>query len=290
MRELAGRVVVVTGAASGIGAALAAEFAAAGCELALADIDEIGVRKTARSVATPERLALAERVDVADEAAVRGFADLVVGHFGRVDVVINNAGIAADSARVDQLAASDYRTIMDVNFFGVVHGTTAFLHHLTARPEAAIVNISSVFGVVGVPLQSPYCASKFAVRGFAESLRAELTVVAPHVTPIVVHPGGIASSIVDNARRLGSRPAAQQQADRAHFSRSLRLPPAVAAAKIRRAVQRGRPRVRIGVDAHVLDIMSRAAPTLSTRVISRTARRSGIAVGDVDEVSAPAVR
>ena len=294
MRELAGKVVVVTGAASGIGAALAAEFAGAGSELALADLDEVGVRKTARSVARPDRLGLAERIDVADEAVMRGFADAVVDHFGRVDVVVNNAGIGADSARVDQLAPADYREIMDVNFFGVVNGTTAFLPHLLTRPEAAIVNLSSIFGIVGVPLLSPYCASKFAVRGFTDSLRAELAVVAPHVTPVLVHPGGVASNIADSARRLGTRPSEQQQHDREHFATALRIPPSVAAAKIRRAVERRQPRVRIGADAHLLDVVARLAPTAYSRVVTRTLQRSGVTIGDLVEetgdLSAPAVR
>lgn len=276
MRRFDDRVVVVTGAASGIGRALAREFAAAGARLALADVDEEGLRETA-ALAAPAPC-LTAVVDVADRAAVERFAADVVARFGAVHVVVNNAGVTV-SETIERLGYDDFTWLMGVNFWGVVHGTKAFLPWLRQADEAAVVNVSSVFGLIAFPTQGAYNASKFAVRGFTEALRLELA--GTHIAVHCVHPGGIRTNILRNARFYAD---AHGEADHARaneeFARLARTTPEEAARTIVDGVRRGRPRVLIGRDARAIDRLQRWLPVGYAKVVGavlRLAERAGYA-------------
>jgi NAD(P)-dependent dehydrogenase (short-subunit alcohol dehydrogenase family) len=190
--------VAITGAASGIGRALAIELAARGCDLALADRDEAGLRMVAAEIGSPRRVTL-HRVDVSDAAEISDFADQAIAAHPALNVLINNAGVALRGS-FEEIDQAQMEWLFNINFWGVVHGTRAFLPYLKTRSEAHIVNLSSIFGIVAPPGQSAYAAAKFAVRGFSESLRHELAVAGSAVRLSVVHPGGIATSIARNSR------------------------------------------------------------------------------------------
>ena len=199
MQQLDDKVAAVTGAGSGIGRALALELAGRGCRLALSDVDAAGLAETERLLDGRARALTLAVVDVADEDAVLGWADQVVADHGRANLVVNNAGVAL-SGTVAALSTDDYRWIMGINFWGVVHGTKAFLPHLEASGEGHVVNISSVFGLTAQPLMSGYNASKYAVRGFTESLRQDLELTGSCVSATCIHPGGIKTNIARSAR------------------------------------------------------------------------------------------
>ncbi|HUS25222.1 MAG TPA: SDR family NAD(P)-dependent oxidoreductase [Candidatus Binatia bacterium] len=276
MYSLTGKVAVVTGAASGIGRALAQAFAARGCRIAIADLNEAGLKETAASLGGAE--VLAQKLDVSNRAAVYDFADAVRARFGTTHVVVNNAGVAV-SQTVADLKWDDFEWLMGINFWGVTYGTKAFLPQMTAQNEGTIVNISSIFGIVAWPNQSAYNAAKFAVRGFTECLRQELH--GTDVRAISVHPGGIKTNIVRNARmyadHAGRTDTQQIQAD---FERVARTTPEQAAATILRGVERGDPRVLIGPDAKLMDLVQRLFPVgypaftrwLSARELAKQAR------------------
>jgi NAD(P)-dependent dehydrogenase (short-subunit alcohol dehydrogenase family) len=199
MKSFRDRVAVITGAGSGIGRALAFELGAAGCKLALSDINEAAVKQVAKELKEAGRDVIADRLDVADRDAFYAYAEKVLKKFGTVNIVINNAGVALGST-VEDTSYEDFEWLMGINFWGVVYGTKAFLPHLKRADEGHIVNISSVFGLIGVPTQSAYNAAKFAVRGFTESLRQELEIEGSTVSCTSVHPGGIKTNIAKNAR------------------------------------------------------------------------------------------
>jgi short-subunit dehydrogenase len=271
MRQLSGKVAVITGAASGIGRALAVELAHEGTALALADRDAIGLAETAQLVAAAGATVSQHVVDVADEAAVTAFAADVLREHGAVDVVVNNAGVSIFGS-VLELTTGEIAWLMGVNFWGVVHGTKAFLPALLARPEACLVNISSVFGLWGPPGQSAYAASKFAVRGFSESLRAELA--GTNVRVVTVHPGGIRTAIARNARVAAAADPSTAAALTARFEQQfLTMPPQALAARIVDAVKRGRERVVAANDARRIDALVRLCPVRAPRWLSRRARR-----------------
>ncbi|GAA2963892.1 SDR family NAD(P)-dependent oxidoreductase [Actinokineospora diospyrosa] len=239
MRSFSGKVAVVTGAASGIGQALVSALVAAGAQVAASDIAEVAEGPGVRPY----------RLDVADRDAVYAHADQVVADLGRVDLVVNNAGVALKGT-VAQMSDEDLRWVMDIDFWGVVHGTRAFLPHLVAT-RGHLVNVSSVFGLIGVPTQSAYNAAKFAVRGFTESLRQE---VAGVVGVTCVHPGGVRTAIARSART-------SDPAERESFGRSLdrvaMTSPERAARLILDGVRRDRARVLVGPDAYVIDLLAR---------------------------------
>jgi NAD(P)-dependent dehydrogenase (short-subunit alcohol dehydrogenase family) len=269
MRELGNKVVVVTGAASGIGRALAREFAAAGSRLALADVNGAGLEETAGLIAPAT--CLTQVLDVGDRAAVHAFARRVRDHFGAVHVVVNNAGVTV-SQTIDALSYEDFEWIMAINFWGVVHGTKAFLPFLREQDEAALVNVSSVFGLIAFPTQGAYNASKFAVRGFTEALRLELAGTGIAVSS--VHPGGIRTNIVRNARFYAdARGAADQGSMAADFERLARTTPEEAARVIVSGIRRKKPRILIGADARALDVMQRLMPVRYQRPILAALRR-----------------
>jgi NAD(P)-dependent dehydrogenase (short-subunit alcohol dehydrogenase family) len=274
MRDFNGRVAVVTGAGSGIGRALAQALAREGAHLALSDVNEAGLAETAASLPTGGGKVTTELVDVADREAVEAHAARVIEDHGRANLVINNAGVTV-GASVADLTPEDFRWIMGINFWGVVHGTQAFLPHLRASGEGHVVNISSVFGIIAVPGQSSYNASKFAVRGFTECLRQELEVEGASVSATCVHPGGIQTNIARDARMVfGSMGNIQsrEEAD-TEFRRMARHSPEKAASLILRGVRRNKRRVLIGPEAYVIDWVQRLLPTAYQKILIWAARR-----------------
>lgn len=263
MKSLRDKVVVITGAGSGIGRALAVELAAAGCKLALSDINETAVKDVARQLSDNGKSVIADRLDVADRAAFYAYADRVIKHFGGANIIINNAGVAL-GATVEDTSYEDFEWLMGINFWGVVYGTKAFLPHLKQADEGHIVNISSVFGLIGVPTQSAYNAAKFAVRGFTESLRQELEIEGSSVSCTSVHPGGIKTNIANAARMTSSvENITGKGADdaRREFEKMFRTTPEEAAATIIAGIRGNKRRVLIGADAVAIDTMQRLLPT-----------------------------
>ena len=278
MKNFADRVAVITGAGSGIGRALALELAGRGAQLALSDIDEVAVADTAARCEKFGALAKGYRLDVADRAAMTAHAEQVIGDFGQVNLVVNNAGVAV-MATVEDLSYDDLDWIVGINFWGVVHGTKAFLPHLIASGDGHLVNISSVFGFVGVPTQSAYNATKFAVRGFTEALRQEMLIERRPVGVSCVHPGGIRTNIARDARGPASSTPDQRAAD---FARIARTTPGDAARTILRGVERNRARILIGPDAYLFDAVPRVLGSSYQRLAAlglRTARRFGRPMG-----------
>jgi NAD(P)-dependent dehydrogenase (short-subunit alcohol dehydrogenase family) len=256
MRQLAGRVAAVTGAASGIGRALAIALVREGMQVAISDVNEPALAETARLAASARSGArvTAARVDVADRAAVHAWAEHVVAEHGGVHLAVNNAGVAL-GASIEQMTYEDFEWLFGINFWGVVHGTKAFLPHLLAADEGHIVNLSSVFGLISVPGQGAYNAAKFAVRGFTECLRQELELENRRVSATCVHPGGIRTNI---ARVMRNRHPDISDAEAARrFEELARTTPETAALRIVRGVQRNARRVLIGPDAHAIDLMQR---------------------------------
>ncbi len=255
--ELRGRTAIVTGAGSGIGRAIASSLAKRGCHLALADINAAGLAETVQSASGTGVRVSSHALDVADEAAVAAFPAVVRGEHGGAALLFNNAGVAL-SGTFEQVSAADFDWLLSINFWGVVRMTRAFLPVLREADEARLVNLSSLFGLIAPPGQTAYCASKFAVRGFSESLRQELRGSPVGVT--VVHPGGVATSIARNARIGAEVPRESLERQRKMFERALRLPPEVAGETIVRAVERRRPRVIVGQDAKLASTIERFMP------------------------------
>ena len=253
-----GAVAVVTGAASGIGAALAPALAAKGCDLAICDINDVGLARTAEACRAAGVKVSTHILDVADAAACADFPSVVLAEHGQVDILVNNAGVAL-FGRFDEMTLADFEWVMGINFFGVVRLTKAFLPHLQARPAAHIANVSSIFGVIAPPGQTAYCASKFGVRGFNEALRHELA--GSTVTLTSVHPGGVATNIANAARvAQGARITEDPEARRERLARFLSKPPSEAAADIVRAIETRAPRLLIGSDARRMEIIQRLFP------------------------------
>ncbi len=270
MKDFAGRVAAITGAGSGIGRALAEQLARRGTHLALADIDETGLAETvARCEGTGVKVSSA-RVDVADRAAVEAWAADVVADHGKVDLVINNAGVAL-GATVEGVSYEDFEWLMNINFWGVVHGTKAFLPYLKANGEGHIVNMSSVFGLISVPAQSAYNSAKFAVRGFTDSLRMELEAEQCGVSSTTVHPGGVRTNIARNARMDPS--VASMARDAEDFDKIAVTTPKRAARQILRAVEHDKRRALIGPDAKVIDLIARLPAGWYQKVMVKGARR-----------------
>jgi cation diffusion facilitator CzcD-associated flavoprotein CzcO/NAD(P)-dependent dehydrogenase (short-subunit alcohol dehydrogenase family) len=267
-----GRVAAVTGAGSGIGRALAEELARRGAHLALSDIDEAGLAETVARCEGRGVKVTAALLDVADRAAVFAWADRVVEEHGRVNLVVNNAGVAV-GATVDATSIEDFEWLMNINFWGVVHGTQAFLPHLKASGEGHVVNLSSVFGLLSIPTQSAYNAAKFGVRGFTDALRMELDIEDCGVSATTIHPGGIKTNIARSARIDPSVTALTGDRDTAReFDTVARTSPEKAARQILAAVEKDRRRALIGPDAVAFDLVSRLPAGLYQRALVAGAR------------------
>jgi NAD(P)-dependent dehydrogenase (short-subunit alcohol dehydrogenase family) len=261
--NLRGRTAVVTGAAGGIGRAIAISLARRGCHLALADIDDATLTHTAAEIRssqtqTKDNIRVSRHhLDVSDRAAVSAFPAQVTAEHGGVDVLVNNAGVALGGTFME-VAESDFDWLFGINFWGVVQMTRAFLPLLQNSEEARLVNISSLFGLIAPPRQTAYCASKFAVRGFSEALRHELA--GTHIGVTVVHPGGVATSIAKNARQPGSMSEAEVERQRKYFESVLTMPPETAGEIIVRGVERRKPRIVVGRDAQFAALVERLVP------------------------------
>jgi short-subunit dehydrogenase len=259
-------VAVVTGAGSGIGRGLAQRLAAAGSAVAMADVDEAGLMETAASLSGKRASATTHVVDVSDESAVQSFAEDVVARHGRVTLLINNAGVALYGT-FEEISLQDLRWLMGVNFWGTVYGVKYFLPILKQQPQAHIVNLSSVFGIVAPAGQSAYSASKFAVRGFTEALRHELEGTSVFVS--CVHPAGVKTAIARRAKLGANTPASKRDEGIVLLDRASKLSPEEAAARILDGVERREPRILVGADARKIDILQRLRPATYWKALSR---------------------
>lgn len=268
------KVAVVTGAASGIGRALVVELSARGALVSGCDVDETGLRETASLCRADLHTA---RVDMGERESVEAYAADVAGHFGRVHQIYNNAGIAFNATVLESTWA-DYERVLRVNLNGVIHGTQAFLPHVIASGEGQVVNVSSLNGFFAQPGMSHYCASKFAVRGFTDSLRSEMLLAGHPVRVSVVHPGGVATSIAENAmvlaRGLGTEiTAAAEARARTYREKLLTMDPRQAARIVVTGVEKGQARIRVGSDAVLVDRVVRLLPASAARLAAAYERR-----------------
>lgn len=274
MKHFDGKVAAITGAASGMGRALAGEMARRGCHVALSDVDEEGLAETALRAKRRGVDVTTATVDVADRAAVEAWAEQVVADHGSVNLIFNNAGVAL-GAGVAHTTPEDLGWLMGINYWGVVHGTQAFLPHLKATGDGHVVNTSSIFGLVGIPTQSAYCSAKFAVRGFTEALRIELDLERCGVSATSVHPGGIKTNIARRARTAGMDALGRDPEEaKRDFERLFITSADEAARQIVRAVQLDRRRALIGPDAVVVDLLARLPVGLTQRLIGRAVARA----------------
>jgi short-subunit dehydrogenase len=270
MTAIRGAAAAVTGAASGIGRALALELAARGCDLALADRDEAGLQGVAAEIAKAHsRKVTVHRVDFGDPSQIEAFAQAAIAAHPGLNIVVNNAGVAL-LGQFNEIDQAQMDWLMNINFWGVVHSTRAFLPHLARQSEAHIVNLSSLFGIIAPPGQTAYAAAKFAVRGFSESLRHELAMAKSPVRLSVVHPGGVATNIVRNSRTgVGMTDNTSRAQSIERFDKVARTTPAAAALRIIKGIEKNQPRILIGNDARFMDLLQRFRPATYWAVLAR---------------------
>ena len=269
MKNFENKVAAITGAGSGIGQQLAIQLAKQGTHLALSDLNEQGLAETLNHVKDYPVSVTLTKLDVSDRKAVEDWAKQCQQDFGQVNFVFNNAGVALAST-VEGLSYEDAEWIFNINFWGVVYGTKAFLPYLKQSGSGHIVNISSLFGLTAQPTQSAYNATKFAVRGFTEALRQELDLENCGVSATCVHPGGIRTNIANSARMSDSIRTLGMNPERASrsFNKMLKTPPDVAAQSILKAVEKNERRVLIGTDAKIMDLVQRITPTGYTQAMN----------------------
>ena len=273
MKDFKNKVAAITGAGSGMGRSLAVLLAARGCHVALSDINEKGLAETVKLLDGTGVKVTSQKLDVADKDAVFAWADKVAGDHGKVNLIFNNAGVALGSV-VDGGGYDDFEWIMNINFWGVVHGTKAFLPYLKDAGDGHIINTSSLFGLIAVPSQSAYNASKFAVRGFTEALREELDLQKVGVSATSVHPGGIKTNIAKAARMDQSiSKLGMDASSTAKFEKLFRTTADEAAAQMLRAVEKNQRRLLIGADAKVLDLVVRLFPSGYQKLIAMGSSR-----------------
>lgn len=259
-------VAVITGAGSGMGRCLAQQLAAKGASLALADVSEKGLNETVALLTDAKGKVTRHIVNVAEEQQVKAFAEEVAAQHGRATVLFNNAGVAL-LGHLEEISLQDFRWLMDINFWGVVYGVTYFLPLLKKEKRGHIVNTSSLLGFFGAAGQGAYCASKFAVRGYTESLHHEL--LGTNIGVTCVHPGFVRTSIAERAK-VGQRAGATLRKESlTRFEKVARTDAATAAAKILRGVELGKPRILIGPDAYFVDIWQRLKPASYWNLIAK---------------------
>ncbi len=276
MKSFADKVAAITGAGSGMGRTLAVSLARRGCHVSVSDVDEAGLGETVDLAAAHGVKVTSKRVDVSRREEVYAWADDVVRDHGKCNLIFNNAGVA-HSASIEGIDYADFEWIVGINFWGVVYGTKAFLPHLKASGEGHIINTSSLFGLLGIPSQSTYNATKFAVRGFTEALREELEVTRSPVSATCIHPGGIKTNIARSARvheSLKTLGVSDIEGSRRDFEKAFRVTAENAAEVILRGVQRDARRVLIGLDAHMLDLLQRLLPGHYHGIVAAAARRT----------------
>ncbi|HEX7565560.1 MAG TPA: SDR family NAD(P)-dependent oxidoreductase [Bradyrhizobium sp.] len=270
MTAIRGAAAAITGAASGIGRALALELAARGCDLALADRDDAGLATLAAEIARshPQKVTV-HRVDVGEPGQIEEFAQAAIADHPGLNIVINNAGVAL-MGQFNEIDQAQMDWLMNINFWGVVHGTRAFLPHLGGQREAHIVNLSSIFGIIAPPGQTAYAAAKFAVRGFSEALRHELALAASPVRLSVVHPGGVATNIARNSRTGSGMTDNERRAQSIErFDAVAKTTPKDAALRIIKGIEKNQPRILIGNDARMMDLVQRFRPATYWAVLTR---------------------
>lgn len=267
--KLSGQVAAITGAASGIGRELALALAAKGCHLSLTDVDEDGLAAT-KSLISADVKVYTSILDVANKASYEAYVEKVLGEFGHVDLVINNAGRSVADAFASG-SIEDFEQVMDVNFWGTFYGTKLFLPTLMKRPHATIVNVSSVNALIPFPNQSSYNTSKSAIMGMSESLQQELSGTGVRV--MVVYPGGVRTNIVKNSKFVKGPKAGMSQEDSASYFEKVAMTSAPRAARrIVSGIERGKQRLRIGPDAFLFDYLKRLAPRFAVKLITWVAK------------------
>jgi len=269
---LRGGVAVLTGAASGIGAALAVELARRGMHLALVDRDAAGLEATVARARSAGVTVSTHLLDVADHAAVAALPAAVLAQHGHVSALINNAGVAL-GGMFEQVDAADFDWLMQINFGAPVRLTRAFLPVLARERAAQLVNVSSIFGIIAPPGQTAYASSKFALRGFSEALRHELEASGSPIGVTLVHPGGVRTAISENARLARGLDEGQVQRERANWRSLLALDPARAAETIAQAIERRAPRVLVGSDAKGAALVQRLFPVTYWKHVARDIAR-----------------
>jgi short-subunit dehydrogenase len=271
VKSLEGKVVVITGAGSGIGRELALNAARRGGVLAISDWNSDGLAETVDLLKAEGVSELrADVIDVSDRAAMGEWATAVVGQFGRVNVVINNAGVTV-TGDFEEMSYEDFDWIVGINFLGVVHGTKEFLPHLIASGDGHVVNISSLFGLVSMPSQSAYNATKYAVRGFTEALREEMLISKHPVAVTCVHPGGIRTGISRNGRKTASEDA--DAIDRLFDTKLAKMPAEKAAEIIIAGLLKDKARLLVGLDAHIVHHFARLTGSRYQDVVARLSKR-----------------
>ena len=274
MSSVRGKVVVVTGAGSGIGRQLALELARRGARLAISDVNEAGLAETAGQAEALGADVFAATLDVSDRTAVIAHAETVAAHFGVVHQIYNNAGVASSGTVLDG-EWSEYDQVLGINLFGVIAGTKAFLPHLVASGDGHVVNVSSLNGIMGQPGLSAYCTAKFGVRGFTETLRAEMLAARLPVQVTVVHPGGVKTNIATAAFERGAAQRSTTDAERRRMEtyneKLLTLPADRAARIVVDGVEGDRPRVLVGNDAKAVDLFVRLLPRFYPSLLVRFA-------------------
>lgn len=261
MKNLHNKVAVVTGAGSGMGRALALRFADAGVKLAISDYNADTLAETKQLVEQKGGKVMTRVFDVSDKTKMHEFAEEVFQTYGQVDIMINNAGVALGKVTLEDLTYEEFEWIVGINMWGMIYGSKAFLPYLKKRPEGSIVNLSSLFGLIGIPYQVPYCTTKFAIRGFNEALRLEMAAEKIPITITSVHPGGIQTNISRSSRRASTTPKEEHETNTRKFEKLFITSADEAARQIIAAIQKKKVRLVIGGDAKRPDLLARLFPS-----------------------------